>query len=70
VGDAQALAGALRKVIEDRGIAAALGAAGRERVVREFRRERVWEALEEEYAGMLGRGESRNRSLQGLKVTG
>jgi lipopolysaccharide/colanic/teichoic acid biosynthesis glycosyltransferase/glycosyltransferase involved in cell wall biosynthesis len=49
VGDAAALAGALKKVIEDREMAAALGSAGRERVVREFRRERVWEALEEEY---------------------
>ena len=49
VGDAGALAVALRKVIENRELAAALGEAGRERVVREFRRERVWEALEEEY---------------------
>jgi hypothetical protein len=36
---------------------------------REFRRERVWEALEEEYAGLSGRGESRKRSVQGLKPT-
>jgi len=53
VGDAAALAGALKKVIEDREMAAALGSAGRERVVRQFWRERVWEALEQQYAGML-----------------
>jgi len=53
VGDARALAGALKKVIEDPGMAAALGSAGRERVVRQFWRERVWEALEQQYAGML-----------------
>jgi glycosyltransferase involved in cell wall biosynthesis len=49
VGDAAALAAALKRVIEDRELAAALGQAGRERVVREFQRERVWEALEVEY---------------------
>ncbi len=49
VGDAQALASALELVIRDRGLAAALGSAGRERVLQEFRRETVWEALEEEY---------------------
>lgn len=49
VGDAAALAAGLKKVIEDRELAAALGEAGRERVVREFRRERVWDALESEY---------------------
>lgn len=49
VGDAQALASALELVIRDRGLAAAFGSAGRERVLREFRRETVWEALAEEY---------------------
>jgi len=55
VGDARALAGALKKVIENPGMAAALGSAGRERAVREFWRERLWEALEQQYAGMLER---------------
>ena len=49
VGDAQALASALELVIRDRSLAAAFGSAGRERVLREFRRETVWEALAEEY---------------------
>src|SRR5208282_816394 len=40
VGDGQALANALALVIGDRELAAALGSAGRERVLREFRHER------------------------------
>jgi len=68
VGDAAALAGALKKVIEDRGMAAALGAAGRERVARQFRRERVWEALEGEYVGMLARTGPLARAAQGRGV--
>lgn len=53
VGDARALASALKRVIQDRKLAAALGAAGRERALREFRPEMVWDALAEEYARML-----------------
>jgi hypothetical protein len=40
-------------VIRDRELAAALGAAGRERVLREFRRERVWDAIAQEYLQLL-----------------
>ena len=53
MGDAQALASALELVIRDRGLAAAFGSAGRERVLREFRRQTVWEALAEEYRQLL-----------------
>jgi len=53
VGDAHALADALELVIRDRKLAEALGAAGRERVLREFRQETVWEALAEEYLQLL-----------------
>ena len=53
VGDARALARALELVIRDRKLAEALGAAGRERVLREFRQETVWEALAEEYLQLL-----------------
>jgi glycosyltransferase involved in cell wall biosynthesis len=53
VGDAPALARALALVIRDRELAAALGAAGRERVLREFRRERVWDAIAQEYLQLL-----------------
>lgn len=53
VGNAQALASALELVIRDRSLAAAFATAGRERVLREFRQETVWEALAEEYRQLL-----------------
>jgi glycosyltransferase involved in cell wall biosynthesis len=53
VGDAQALANALALVIRDRSLAAALGSAGRERVMREFRQEIVWDAIAQEYLQVL-----------------
>ncbi len=53
VGDSQALASALELVIRDRSLAAALGSAGRERVLREFHQETVWDALAEEYLQLL-----------------
>jgi glycosyltransferase involved in cell wall biosynthesis len=49
VGDVAALAGALELVLKDPSLAVALGSAGRERVLREFRQERVWEAIVGEY---------------------
>jgi len=49
VGDAPALADALERVLEDKALAAALGAAGRERVQREFRQETIWDAIIAEY---------------------
>jgi glycosyltransferase involved in cell wall biosynthesis len=53
VGDVKALAGALELVLEDQSLAAALGAAGRERVLREFRQETVWDAIVQEYLQLL-----------------
>jgi glycosyltransferase involved in cell wall biosynthesis len=53
VGDARALASALARLIWDRKLAAELGSAGRERVLREFRQEIVWDALAEEYLQLL-----------------
>jgi glycosyltransferase involved in cell wall biosynthesis len=53
VGDARALASALARVIEDRSLAAELGSAGRERVLREFRQEMIWDAIAEEYLQLL-----------------
>jgi glycosyltransferase involved in cell wall biosynthesis len=49
VGDVAALAGALELVLKDPSLAVALGSAGRERVLREFRQERVWDAIIREY---------------------
>jgi glycosyltransferase involved in cell wall biosynthesis len=53
VGDAKALAGALALVLGDRNFAAGLGLAGRERVLREFRQEMIWDALAQEYLQLL-----------------
>ncbi|MGB7730056.1 MAG: glycosyltransferase family 4 protein [Candidatus Acidiferrum sp.] len=53
MGDARAMASALASVIGDARLAAALGSAGRERVLREFRQEIVWDALAKEYSRML-----------------
>ena len=53
VGDADALAGALGSVLRDRSLAARLGAAGRERVLREFRQEVVLHALAQQYQELL-----------------
>jgi len=53
VGDADALAGALGSVLRDRSLAARLGAAGRERVLREFRQEIVLHALARQYQELL-----------------
>ena len=53
VGDEVALASALELLLQDRRRAASLGAAGRERVLREYRQERAWDALEREYSRLL-----------------
>ena len=49
VRDVAALAGALELVLKDPSLADALGSAGCERVLREFRQERVWDAIIREY---------------------
>lgn len=49
VGDARGLAVALETLLRDQKMREEMGAAGRERVVVEFRPERVWEAMAEEY---------------------
>jgi glycosyltransferase involved in cell wall biosynthesis len=57
VGDSDALAKGLELLLKDKELAAAMGGAGRERARREFRQERIWEALAQEYARLLeGRG--------------
>jgi len=49
VGDVPALTAALAKLIADKSLARKLGAAGQDRVKREFQQERIWEALYREY---------------------
>lgn len=51
--DARGLEGALRAYLGDPALRRAHGRAGRARVMREFRRELVWEALVAEYARLL-----------------
>lgn len=52
--DAGALAAAIAAYLADPGLGAAHGRAGRARVLRDFRREAIWEALVHEYRGLLG----------------
>jgi glycosyltransferase involved in cell wall biosynthesis len=53
IGDAEALANALALVLKDKAMAARLGNAGRERARTEFKQERIWEALTQEYLRLL-----------------
>ncbi|MBI4325823.1 MAG: glycosyltransferase, partial [Chloroflexi bacterium] len=53
VHDATALAGAIQKYLQDDQLRHRHGQAGRERVLREFRREAMWEAIYAEYLHWL-----------------
>jgi hypothetical protein len=53
-GDAAALGAALTRYVESSALRAAHGHAGRDRALREFRRETIWEALHAEYLRLLG----------------
>ena len=54
-GDVGMLAAALERLLKDKNLNAAMGDAGRERVLREFPQERVWEELSREYTRLLKR---------------
>jgi glycosyltransferase involved in cell wall biosynthesis len=51
--DAAALAAALRRYVDDAGLRLVHGAAARDRALREFGREAIWEALYAEYRELL-----------------
>ncbi len=53
VRDAEALAGALRRYLDDAALRRAHGAAGRARALRDFRPEDVWAAIYAEYRRLL-----------------
>lgn len=59
-----ALADAIRKLLTDPELRQRMGKAGRERVVRDFPPEPIWEALYQEYMGFLG---ERKPEARGLK---
>jgi glycosyltransferase involved in cell wall biosynthesis len=52
-GDGSALAKAIESLLSDPALAQRMGAAGRERVARDFRPETIWEALAALYRGLL-----------------
>lgn len=62
--DVGMLAAALERLLKDKHLNAAMGHAGRERVLREFSQERVWEELSREYARLLQRSGLRLRRTQ------
>lgn len=62
--DAGALAAALRSYLEDAEFRRHHGTAGRERVLRSFRQEVIWEAMYEEYVRLL---ESRGRPVRSAR---
>lgn len=58
VGDVQALAAAIAKLLTDAALSNRLRLAGQERVKREFQQQRIWEALYREYLRILERKRS------------
>ena len=52
-GDAKALGEAITRYLKDPGLRERHGRAGRERVVRDFRPDVIWEAVYQEYANLL-----------------
>jgi lipopolysaccharide/colanic/teichoic acid biosynthesis glycosyltransferase len=67
--DANALAVALGRYVKDEQLCALHGAAGRERVLREFSQERIWERIYQEYqSGMMPRArDARVRGAHAVK---
>ncbi|HEY6943712.1 MAG TPA: glycosyltransferase, partial [Candidatus Acidoferrum sp.] len=59
VGDVQALAAAITKLLTDAHLTNKLRLAGQEQVKREFQQERIWEALYREYLAILETKEPR-----------
>jgi glycosyltransferase involved in cell wall biosynthesis len=53
VGDSQKLADSMGMLLRDKDLATAMGHRGRERVEREFRQERIWAAIAQEYVRLL-----------------
>ena len=56
--DSVALADAIRRLLKNPELRQRMGKAGRERVLRDFRPEPIWEALYKEYMSLLSRKSS------------
>lgn len=54
VGDSESLTYAIQMYLDDRTLRQRHGEAGRQRVLREFRQEVIWEAIYQEYCDLLG----------------
>jgi lipopolysaccharide/colanic/teichoic acid biosynthesis glycosyltransferase/glycosyltransferase involved in cell wall biosynthesis len=70
VGDSRALARALELLLRDRRMADGMGSAGRERVLREFRPEMVWEAMAGEYGLALREREDATETRRARRTAG
>ena len=63
IGDASALAQAMRRILEDKALANKLALAGQQQVKRHFRQELIWSALRREYLKVLRGGETSHSSV-------
>ncbi|QLG11518.1 sugar transferase [Deinococcus sp. D7000] len=59
VGDTQALTAALNRLLNDQTLARRLGRQGRERVLRDFQSQAIWEALDQLYQELLADAKTR-----------
>lgn len=66
--DAVALADAIRPYLDDPALRRRHGEAGRERVLRDFRQEAIWEAIHQEYLRLLEQRGQRLPQLQSARV--
>jgi lipopolysaccharide/colanic/teichoic acid biosynthesis glycosyltransferase/glycosyltransferase involved in cell wall biosynthesis len=68
VGDPEALAEGIRRLLEDRALAARLAETARERAVRDFQPERIWDELAGVYRELLERARERRARRMGLRL--
>jgi glycosyltransferase involved in cell wall biosynthesis len=66
-GDPDDLTAALRRYVLDPALRHRHGAAGRARVLRDFRREAIWEALEAQYRSLLAEKQGVLRAAAGIR---
>jgi glycosyltransferase involved in cell wall biosynthesis len=67
--DVSALAGALCSHLENRAMRAEMGAAGRRRILRDFRQELIWGALGDYYRALAGETGTRHEGARAAHDT-